>query len=419
VEKPDHAPRSRLSHAARRRGFVLVTMIASIVVLLAVVGLAIDSGRLQLVKVRMQNAADAAALAAVQELKAAGPARVSDAAVASASSNGFASGVDGVGVTIRYPPASGYYTGDVTAVEVNVEQRVGLFFLPVLGVNGSNVRARSVARRGPGASCVHVLDPAASGALSASGGVIVQVNCGVVVDSASGTALKVSGGAGINATSVEVAGGYAATGGGVVSPEPAIHQLPDGDPLAWVAAPAVGGCTDTNFSPANGAVLTISQGVYCNGMSLSGGATVRLRPGTYILKGGGLKVSGGSTLIGSGVTFYNTAGGGLSYGAISLSGGATVQLSAPTSGPLAGMLFFQDRGVTGGAGSTITGGATSFFEGALYFPTTALLYSGGATTDYTILVARQLTFTGGTLLNSNYTSLASGTPVKGNAILGE
>ena len=58
----------------RSRGFILITMVASVVVILSIIGLAIDTGHLQLVKVRMQTAADAAALGAVQELRASGAA---------------------------------------------------------------------------------------------------------------------------------------------------------------------------------------------------------------------------------------------------------------------------------------------------------------------------------------------------------
>ena len=135
--------------------------------------------------------------------------------------------------------------------------------------------------------------------------------------------------------------------------------------------------------------------------------------------GGGLSVSGGSTLTGSGVTFYNTYGASNAYGPISLSGGCSVKLKAPTTGPLAAILFFQDRSVVGGGSSNITGGATSLFDGALYFPTTSLSYSGGTDTDYTFIVAKTLSFSGGTTVNSDYSSLPAGPPVKGSATLGE
>jgi len=181
----------------------------------------------------------------------------------------------------------------------------------------------------------------------------------------------------------------------------------------------VGACTATNFSASSGAVLTIPAGVYCGGISVSGGARLTLDAWTYILKGGGLTVAGNSALIGSGVTFYNTSGAGYTYGAISLAGGATIQLSAPVTDSLAGILVFQDRSIVGGVASTIAGGANSFFTGALYFPTTSLSYSGGSGNDYTIIVAKQLICTGGTRLNNDYSSLPDGSPMKGSASLSE
>jgi hypothetical protein len=119
------------------------------------------------------------------------------------------------------------------------------------------------------------------------------------------------------------------------------------------------------------------------------------------------------------VTFYNTAGGGSSYQGISFSGGSVATFRAPTSGPLAGILMFQDRTIVGGAASTVSGGSGSIFEGALYFPGTALTYSGGTNSAYTLLVSKTVSFSGGTNVNNNYSSLAGGSPVKGGAALGE
>ncbi|MGA7234203.1 MAG: hypothetical protein WBY44_00890, partial [Bryobacteraceae bacterium] len=61
----------------------------------------------------------------------------------------------------------------------------------------------------------------------------------------------------------------------------------------------------------------------------------------------------------------------------------------------------------------------TLFDGALYFPTSALSYSGGAASDYTIIVAKTVSFSGGTTLNSDYSSLPGGSPVKGNAVMSE
>src|SRR4051812_17598641 len=98
-----------MSWRRRAGGFVLITMVASIVVILSIVGLAIDTGHLQLVKIRMQTAADAAALGAVQELRANGSGNLTQAAKADAASNGFTDGQNAVTVTVDRPPLSGYY----------------------------------------------------------------------------------------------------------------------------------------------------------------------------------------------------------------------------------------------------------------------------------------------------------------------
>src|ERR1017187_5278861 len=377
----------------RGGGFVLVTMAISATVLLAIVGLAIDTGYLQLVKTRMQTAADAAAVGGVQEIKQNGAGNVVSASKADAALNG---------------------------VEAIVSQNVGPFFMQLLGFTSVNVRARAVARQGSGTNCLYALDPSAASAFSASGGATVNIAGGVMVDSSSATALVASGGTHVTAASFTVVGNYSVGGGASVTPAPAAHASPTSDPLAYVTPPAAGGaCLQTNYSIGNGKTTTLNPGVYCNGITLNGGATVTMNPGTYVLRGGGLTVSNGATLNGTGVTFYNSQGSGYTYGAISLLGGVAVQLTAPTTGSLAGILFFQDRSVAAGPQNTFSNGSASKFDGALYFPTTALSYTGGAAGLYTIIVAKTVSFSGGITLKNDYSSLPGGSPVKGNATLSE
>src|SRR4051812_26988053 len=249
----------------RSRGFVLVTMMASSVVLLTLVGLSIDTGHLHLTKVRMQTAADAGAIGAVQARKSDAAASATAAARASTAANGFTHGQNSTSVTVNSPPSTGYYTADQAAVEVVIRQTVNTFFMGLAGFHTMDVAARAVARRAPGPNCVYVLDPGASPAISASGGAIVTMSCGVMVNSSANTALSVSGGARVAATSVNIVGGYSASGGGSVSPAPSTHVSPESDPLADVPAPAVGPCTRTGFSLSSGGVLTLPEGVYCGG----------------------------------------------------------------------------------------------------------------------------------------------------------
>jgi hypothetical protein len=81
------------------------------------------------------------------------------------------------------------------------------------------------------------------------------------------------------------------------------------------------------------------------------------------------------------------------------------------------MLFFQDRAMTNGMGSVINGGSTSSFSGALYFPTTALSYSGSSgSNQYTLVVADTLSVAGTASINNNYSCLSNGSLIKNAAL---
>jgi hypothetical protein len=133
-------------------------------------------------------------------------------------------------------------------------------------------------------------------------------------------------------------------------------------------------------------VVTLQPGIY-ESISINGG-TVVFSPGIYVLSpqnkkdNPSLSISGNGTVTGSGVMFYNTGNdyspnagtpdssdGSLSpnapsstfFGSISIGGGGTVNLSAPTSGTFSGMLIYQRRWNTdqmsiGGTGSLTLGG---------------------------------------------------------------
>ena len=425
----------------RRSGFVLVTMLCCTVILAAFLGLAIDSGYLELVKTRMQTAADAAALGGVQEIKMNGTANVVSAARADAALNGFTHGANGVTVTVNSPPSGGYSSSDATGVEVIVAQQAPTFFMSLVGSASVGMQARAVARQGSGTTCIHVLDQSAAGTFTASNGANVQTSCGIDVESSSNTAFSVTGGTTVNTTTIASFGGISVNGGSHVTASTVFvngtssvmggsSMTPSatsggvsraGDPLAYVPAPSVGGCNYTNYTAGGGQTLTVNPGVYCNGMNLGNGATVTFNPGTYILKGGGLNINGGVTARGTGVTFYNTSGGGYSYAPFNFGNGANITFAAPTTGSLAGILMFQDRSVVSAAMNQFVGGITMNMSGTLYFPTTPLTFSNGSSSSspYSIIVAKSVVFTGGTKLNNDYSSLPGGSPIKGNALLSE
>ncbi len=100
-----------------------------------------------------------------------------------------------------------------------------------------------------------------------------------------------------------------------------------------------------------------------------------------------------------------------SYGTTSISGGTTVNLSAPNSGPLSGLAIFQDPRASGKTNS-LSGGSGQNIKGALYFPNEAVSYSGGAASSgakCTQLIGYTLTFSG----NSTFNSSCSGVGIAG------
>lgn len=244
---------------------------------------------------------------------------------------------------------------------------------------------------------IHTLSPAAASSFSASGTSTIKTTGEIVVNSSSSTAMVVSGTVKVTAKSVQIVGGFTAPSG-AITPAPVTGVVSRPDPLATLVAPSYSGCNFTNFTLSGVSSATLSPGVYCGGITISGAAHATFSAGTYILNGGGLTVSGSSTLTGSGVTFYNTSNG-FTYKPISLSGAISSNLSAPTSGPLNGILFFQDRQITSDSANTISGATQSKFTGTLYFPTTSLVFSGAGGSSGSgpvVIIANTLTVSGST-----------------------
>jgi hypothetical protein len=106
--------------------------------------------------------------------------------------------------------------------------------------------------------------------------------------------------------------------------------------------------------------------------------------------------------------FYLT-GTNATYGSVVINNGATVTLSAETSAPYMGLLFFQDRSIVSANNATFAGGATMQLTGSLYFPTTDISYSNGTSASgNTALIAAQVSFVGGANLKFDPTGLKTG-----------
>ena len=411
-------------------GQALVLCALGVVVLLLATGIAVDVGYLLYQKQQMQRAADAGAIGAGMALSiyGSGQSQITTAGQYDSAANGFSNNSSGITVAVNNPPVDGPYStvgNNEDYVEVTVSQTQPTFFMQVGGFYSVPVRARAVAGlRGTG-GCIYVLDPTDKDSYLQSGGSVVTAGCGIMVDSSNSAAFEdtgwnPTGGTCTDAASIQIVGGYGQCSdysgqnpctcyGATSYPGPVTGIQPFADPLANRTQPTVASCANYSTLNLNGG--TVSQGQYCGGMSLSG--TVTMNPGVYIMAGGGFTINGTATVTGTGVTIFNTGtnGGPGGYKGISINGGNTnAILSAPTSGPTEGILFWEDRNIPwnnlgSSQTSQITGGSNTSLIGALYFPTTSLTYSGGSSlTAYTDIVAYQLNITGNSTINDNTTS---------------
>jgi len=166
--------------------------------------------------------------------------------------------------------------------------------------------------------------------------------CGIFADSRHKWAFRIDSRVKIRANAICSAGGYyLRRSRGTLRAEPFLrYDCPRiGDPLASRPALSVGACDYTDHAVVGDAVL--SPGVYCGGLNISGVGRVDLRPGNYIIKDGPLIVTDQIDLKGRGVGFYLTGTGSL----FRFDADTSIRLEAPQTGPLAGLLFYEDRNV--------------------------------------------------------------------------
>ena len=435
------------------RGQVLPLATLSIILLLSMVGFAMETGLAYYTRQSAHAAAEAAAMATVL---AAMPS-VSGNAVTCSGSGTSGTQCSTTATACAASPSSpprtnldngclyakqnGFSSGGNTAVritannsssapnnpnvatmywaQVSILTRQPQLFSAIFSKSGLVTGALATAAiisNGTPSGCLYVLNPTASRAMQVAGST-VTTTCGVYINSNASDALETEGNPSsgnyyIRATSIAIVGHYQNNGQGTFSPMPVTGQTAATDPLASLAAPTAGSCTATNYNFSQG-TTTLSPGTYCNGIHISGG-NVTFSPGEYILEGGGLTIDSASTIVsGSGVSFYNTSNSTYSYGTLTISGQPNVTFSAPASGTYEGIFWFTDRHQTSSNQNQFNGSTTSTIQGTIYMPTVPLLYTGQSTTGtYTALVVNKLSVNGTTNFKQDptgqYTGLGGG-----------
>lgn len=287
----------------------------------------------------------------------------------------------------------------------------------VYGSSSSGAETQNASGHG----CVLSLDSSAVDSFWDSGNAQVSVGCDIIVDSANSSALDVSGSAQLNLNGtngaqplVFIRGSYTATTPSRVQPATGpclstplcIGANRVSDPYSSIGIPSQpsDGVELTNYSTSTNA--TLKPGIYHNGIAINSKASVTLSPGTYIIDGGTFQVNGQAQVIGDKINIVFTKTNASSYAQATINGGAVVAMRAPSKddcnkqdgglyGPcLPGILFYGDRNMPTGTNFKLNGGSSQALVGALYLPSAALNFTGGANTTAVL--------PSGTLPSGNY-----------------
>jgi Flp pilus assembly protein TadG len=381
-----------------RRGAVAALVAALLPVVVGVMAVALDGGVMYLQRQQAQSAADAAALAGAYQLYNGSNFSVAQsAAVAVGAQMGF---------TI---PTSNVTAPQTNYIAVSVSSSPPRFFSAIWGAGTMSVAASATARAVNAAySKAAILVLASSGtSLTLSNTAQVSANGSIIVDSTSTMAVLSSGSPSITTPELDLSGKIMYSGS---NPNKATvtksNQATTPDPLASFSPPSSSGMTVQSSSATNltnAGSVTLNPGVYTGGLTLSGSSSVTLNPGVYYINGGGINLSGGASISGSGVCIYNTGGG-----AINLSGTGNISLSPMTGGTYSGITVFQDRSNT--AGATMSGGSNINNSGTFYFPSATVSMSGGSGVGVlgSQFIVNKLTFSGTSGINVNYNSSVAG-----------
>jgi Flp pilus assembly protein TadG len=371
---------------------------------------------------KMQAAADSAALSAVRELQL--------ARTDASRSNAVATNV----VNATVPGAQSTVTVDLVAmtVQVVVEKQ----YTPYVLLTSATLLHVSAKAKMSGSMplCLLGLNPSAPGTINLDQlALLTAPACLVQSNSTDKKGLESKNSAVLLAGMVCSAGGKTQTRNANFVPPPTTGCPVLQDPLSARTPPAIGACNATK-KVVDGLTVTLPAGVYCGGLKLTNGAVVTLSSGIFIIKDGPLVVDSGASISGTDVSFYlsgNTAN-------ITFDSNTTVNLAAPKSGALAGLLIYDDpsgapapalppksgRGAAGRSNKTGAPRQHQFLSdnarnllGTIYMPKGEIIIDAlkpiADKSAYTVLVVNQIHLYSGPnlILNTDYSATSVPVPM--------
>lgn len=372
---------------------------ASMPLFVAAAGLATDTVQWTLWKRQIQRQADSAALAGAYGL--------AQGFSASASATSDISQMPLITLSqtpvIENAPTAGAYAGNGKAVRVVLQTMQELPFSKMLGITAPVITGEATAAVvSQGEYCVVSLEQTAAVGITLQGNATVNLGCGIMTNSRAANAVNAGGSSTVKASPVAAVGGLQTSSNYDVSTTLLPYSVPEADPYASLPMPSPSGCSGKVSVNPNG-TQSVSPGCF-KGFDVKG--TLNMAPGVYYVDGSSFSVGSQAVVSGAGVTIILTSSSASTnpnqIATLDINGGATINLTSPQSDTYSGVLFYQDRRALDSGTNKVNGNASSSFQGAFYFPSQALEFSGtsGMTTKCVKMVSRRVTFIGNSTIQN-------------------
>lgn len=417
-----------------RRGNALMITAFTLPLILGAAGLGVHSIQLSLTKRQMQREADSAALAGAFSLYQ----DRSDTEAEAAATQALTQNALVSGVTPTIEVTGSYTSGDTTYSEtmfVRLTHNEPTPFMSLFGMGTTAVTAEARAATAPiGDFCFLALEEGSTTGITFSGNSTLDMDCGVATNSTNGSqAMKVNGNPTVLATPLVARGQIENASALSGSTQMENHDYLT-NPLSDSYDPSINssanevdnkacksGTTWNSISVASNTTVDMSttHGGCFSTINVQG--TLTLGSGTYYLVGSGnsagLRIGAQANFTcnqcafvlttttnppaPSGTGNQNTFNNAVAQ--VSINGGATVNLTPPTSGTYSGITMYRDGRVTNKSNFTINGNSSSILEGAFYFPDDNLMFNGTSGMQLTcfLMVAKTLEFSGTADINNS------------------
>lgn len=362
-----------------RRGTTAMLPALSAPALIGLVGVAVDVGVWQTNQRSIQGAADQAAYSAAIAAMASGSANAVTEGKIIAASMGYTDGQNGTTVTIQTPPSQGNYAGSAGAWEAVIKQSQQMYFTGLFMQSAPTVTGRAVAIAGSSV-CILGLDRTAPDTvLFDNNGQMLNPNCTIYSNSSSSSSLDCNNNCTITSATYAVGGHRAYNNGYLRGSTNATGVPPAADPYANVSAGNPGPCTRTTTVTGG----SITPGHYCGGINVNS-TTLNMASGVYYIDAKfavqnsailNANPPGGVTIIVNGT--YCIGLGDCQPGD-GIGNNATLNITAQSSGPYAGIAIFGPRNSTPSVMQEFTNNSVNNIQGAIYFPSQTVTFNNNA-----------------------------------------